>query len=159
MNHGAYYTEPDSCQSQRSRVWRLVWRNMEFVDLIQEAAKRQLSLADIALYCELFAVSTAQRLENCAIELARGYAAGSVSYEAADNLANVLFAYAAQNVAIPAVLFSVFQAFDAGEFYPDEIRSPSPEERFTRPQINAILKDYDNGNHLPACSTSGEQKL
>jgi hypothetical protein len=54
-----------------------------------------------------------------------------VSYDAGDNLANVLFAYAVQNVAIPDVLFSVFRAFDAGEFYPDEIRYPSPEERFT----------------------------
>lgn len=120
---------------------------MEFLDLIREAATRQLSLSDIALYCEVSSVPAAQRLENCALELARGYAAGSVSYEAGDNLANVLFAYAAQNVAVHAMLFSVFQAFDAGEFYPDEIRSPSPEERFTRLQINAILTAYDNGNY------------
>lgn len=119
---------------------------MEFLDLIREAATRQLSLAEIALYCEVSAEPTAQRLENCALELAREYAAGNVNYEAGDNLANVLFAYAAQNVAIPSVLFSIFQAFDAGEFYPDEIRSPSPEERFTRPQINAILTAHDNGN-------------
>ena len=132
---------------------------MEFVDLIREAAKRQLSLADIALYCDFSAVPTAQRLENCALELARGYADGSVSYEAGDNLANVLFAFSSQNVAIPAMLFSVFQAFYAGEFYPDEIRSHSPEERFTRSQINAILTDYDNGNYSPACSTPSEQKL
>jgi hypothetical protein len=119
---------------------------MEFPDLIREAATRQLSLADIALYCEVSGLPTAQRLEACALELARGYASGSVSYEAGDNLANVLFGFAAQHMAIPDLLFSVFQAFDAGEFYPDEIRSPSPEDRFTRPQIDAILAAHDNGN-------------
>jgi hypothetical protein len=65
-----------------------------------------------------------------------------VGFEAGDNLANVLFGYAAQHVAIPDLLFSVFLAFDAGEFYPDDIHSPSPEERFTRPQIRVILEAY-----------------
>lgn len=118
---------------------------MEFLDLIREVATRQLSLTDVELYCETSAVPTAQRLENCALELAREYASGRVSYEAGDNLANALFAYAAQNGALPDVLFSVFQAFDAGEFYSDDIRSPSPEERFTRPQINAISAANDSG--------------
>lgn len=119
---------------------------MEFLELIRESAKRQLSLADIALYCEVSGLPTAKRLETCALELARGYASGSVSYDAGDNLANVLFGFAAQHVVIPDLLFAVFQAFDAGEFYPDEIRAPSPEERFTRPQIKAILAAHDSCN-------------
>jgi hypothetical protein len=119
---------------------------MEFPELIREAATRQLSLTDVALYCDVARQPMTQRLETCALELARGYASGAVSYEAGDNLANVLFGFAAEHVAIPDLLFSVFQAFDAGEFYPDEIRSPSPEERFTRPQINTILAAYDSSN-------------
>ncbi|WP_070249369.1 hypothetical protein [Duganella phyllosphaerae] len=116
---------------------------MEFQELVQEAAKRMLTLDDIALYCAASKLPMGERLDGCALELARQYAAGRVDFEAGDNLVNVLFGFASQHVEIPDLLFAVFLAFDAGEFYPDEIRSPSPEERFTRPQINAALAEYD----------------
>jgi hypothetical protein len=83
-------------------------------------------------------------LDCCALELAQTYATGKVSFDAADNLANILFAFAAQRDSIPDLMMSIFLAFDAGEFYPDDIRSPSPEERFTRPQINEILRKHVN---------------
>lgn len=120
---------------------------MEFQELIQEAAKRSLTLDDIALYCAASELPMIERLDGCALELARRYASGRVDFEVGDNLANVLFGFSAQHVAIPNLLFSVFLAFDAGEFYPDAIRSPSPEERFTRPQINAALAEYDSAQN------------
>lgn len=115
---------------------------MDFRDLIQEAEHRCLSLDDVAVFCANSAQPLETTLDNCALELAKSYAAGHVSFNAGDNLANVLFAYAADHGLIPDLMFSIYLAFDAGEFFPDKVRSPSPEERFTRPQINEILKRY-----------------
>jgi len=52
---------------------------------------------------------------------------------------NDVFAYASMKTIVPQFMFSVFQAFDAGEHCPDAIRVLSPEERFTRPLIAEIL--------------------
>ena len=115
---------------------------MNFRDLMREAEHRCLFIDDVAIFCTDSAQPLETTLDYCALELAKAYAAGNVSFDAGDNLANVLFAFAADRGSIPDLMFSVYLAFDAGEFYPDEVRSPSPEERFTRSQISEILKKY-----------------
>jgi hypothetical protein len=115
---------------------------MNFCDLMQEAERRCLFPEDIEAFCADSPLPLEATLDGCALELAKSYAAGNVSFDAGDNLANVLFAFAASRDSIPELMFSVYLAFDAGEFYPDEIRTPSPEERFTRPQISEILRKY-----------------
>ncbi|WP_157178737.1 hypothetical protein [Herbaspirillum rubrisubalbicans] len=103
-----------------------------------------MSLEDIGVFCALSDLPMDVRLNNCALELAKAYADGGVNFAVGDEVANVLFGYAAQQGAISDFLFDVFLAFDAGEFYPDSMtRSPSPEERFTRSGIATILKKYD----------------
>jgi hypothetical protein len=135
--------QPEAGIAIAARNWHKI---MEFQDLINEAENRRLSLKDIAAFCSASKLPAEARLESCALVLARAYASGSVDFAIGDDLANVLFGYAAQHTAIPDLLFSVFLAFDAGEFYPDDIRSPSPEERFTRPRIRDILEAYDGGS-------------
>lgn len=113
---------------------------MDFRELMQEANIRCLVREDVAMFFQNSALPLEATLDRCALELAEAYAAGAVSFEAGDNLANLLFAVAADQGSIPDLMFSVYLAFDAGEFFPDELRSPSPEERFTRPQITEILR-------------------
>jgi hypothetical protein len=115
---------------------------MNFHDLIKEAEHRCLSLEDVATFCKDSVQPLDDTLDTCALELAKAYVAGTISFDTGDNLANVLFAFGAQQESLPELMFSVYLAFDAGEFYPDEIRSPSPEERFTRPQITEIVARY-----------------
>ena len=113
---------------------------VDFRDLIRESEHRCLSLDDIAAFCANSALPLEATLDSCALELAEAHAAGAVSFEAGDNFANLLFAFAANQGSIPDLMFSVYLAFDAGEFFPDELRTPSPEERFTRPQRAEILR-------------------
>jgi len=94
---------------------------------------------DIDAYCAGSGLTLAGALDGVARAVAHRYAAGSLVFAAADSVMNYVFAYASTKADIPAFMFSVFQAFDAGEFYPDAIRDPSPEDRFTRPQIASIL--------------------
>jgi hypothetical protein len=111
---------------------------------------------DIQAMCESVGGPIADALNRLALDLAQRYFDGRVTYSVADAVINNMHAYCTRNIAslpgrtTPEPFFTVFLAFDAGEFYPDEIRDPSPEERFTRPQIAAILSKYqiDQSGHF-----------
>ena len=101
---------------------------------------------DVHAMCASVGGSIADALNTLALDLALRYFDGKVTYPVADAVINNMHAYCTRNIAsmpnrtTPEPFFSVFLAFDAGEFYPaDGIKNPSPEERFTRPQIAAIL--------------------
>jgi hypothetical protein len=100
---------------------------------------------DVQAMCASVGGLIADALNTLARDLARRYFDGRVTYTVADAVINNMHAYCTRNIAsmpertTPEPFFSAFLAFDAGEFYPDDIRDPSPEERFTRPQIAAIL--------------------
>jgi hypothetical protein len=89
---------------------------MDHYDRIQEAEHRCFSLDDVVVCYANSAQSLKATLDNCALELAKGYVAGHVSFNASDKL--VLFAYAADHDSIPDFMFSIYLAFDAGEFFP-----------------------------------------
>jgi hypothetical protein len=108
-------------------------------EIIVAARDRKLEPQDVDAFCVAFDLSLAASLDVVARAIATRYQAGTLDYSSGDDAMNTLFAYAATQATIPGFFFSVFQAFDAGEFYPDAVREPSPEERFTRPQIRAIL--------------------
>lgn len=107
--------------------------------LLTVATERRLTSADVNAFFAAAGPDLPASLDAAARTIARRYAAGSLGYTVADHVMNHLFAAAAERGTIPDFMFSVFQAFDAGEFYPDDIRDPTPEQRFTRPQIQAIL--------------------
>ena len=100
---------------------------------------------DVDAMCASVGGEKAEALNSLALDRARRYSAGTVAYTVADAIINNIFAYCSSIIAIllgrtmPEPMFSVFLAFDAGEFSPDKILDPTPEERFTRPQIAAIL--------------------
>ncbi len=113
---------------------------MTYDDLIERAKTGPVTVAQIDAFCAHASQSIGESLNACALKLARDYSARAVDFDTADVLANALFAFAASSGAsIPDLMFSIFLAFDAGEFYPDEIRDASPEDRFTRPEIERIL--------------------
>jgi hypothetical protein len=100
---------------------------------------------DVEAMCASVGGEKSEALNSLALDLARRYLDGMVSYPVADAIMNNIFSYCTGIIeslpgrTMPEPMFSVFLAFDAGEFYPDEIRDPTPEKRFTRPLIEAIL--------------------
>lgn len=114
---------------------------MTLDQLLDAAETGRIGNAEVHAYCANSGASLADALDEAARVVATRYAAENLDFTTADHLMNELFGYAAVAGGVfPKFMFSVFQAFDAGEFYPDSIREPSPEERFTRPQIAAILE-------------------
>ena len=107
--------------------------------------ERDLTFADLDAYCALHSKGPDAALDAAALAVARKYADAALDFSVADAAANTLFAYGAGKGLTPDLMMSVFLAFDAGEFYPDNVRDPSPEARFTRPQIAAILAKYAAG--------------
>ena len=100
---------------------------------------------NVEAMCASVGGERAEALNKLALDLARRYSKGTVAYPVADAIINNMFACCSSIIAtlpgrtMPEPMFSVFLAFDAGEFSSDGIRDPTPEERFTRPQIAAIL--------------------
>jgi hypothetical protein len=80
--------------------------------------------------------------------VARHYANKDFSFDFADTVMNHLFAYVCRQETFPAVLWSIYLAFDRGEYYhPDEDHELHPSERYTRPMIAEIL-NASQGHHV-----------
>lgn len=82
-------------------------------------------------------------LNQLACHIARGYSTGTWSFADADAAMNHLWAFlCSQNdFDIPPYFYSVYEAFDAGEYYHSgDGREVSPEERYTKPLIRKILQ-------------------
>jgi hypothetical protein len=115
---------------------------MTLEELLSLADTRRILLADVDSYCEASALPRPEALNAAARAVAQRYSQGLLSFERGDAMANALYSYACMHIAefgLPAYMESVFHAFDAAEFNPEEVRGPGPEARFTRPKIAAIL--------------------
>ena len=108
-------------------------------ELLDVSSVGAISREHITAYHEASGLTLVDALDAVARSVARRYHARTLGYTKADAIMNGVFAFAATKGIIPPFMFSVFQAFDAGEFYPGTVRDPSPEELFTRPLISAIL--------------------
>ena len=87
-------------------------------------------------------------LDAVALRVAREYAAGRMSFTEGDLVANGLWQLflfrEPPPESIPDVMWNVYLAFDAGEFLdPGEPPGTDPEEKYTRPQIEAVVAQAD----------------
>ena len=85
-----------------------------------------------------------RELQNeIAVRLARSFLAGELTFEVADAAANALYSWMLDDCVergFPEPAFSIFTAFDDGEFTRDPAAG-DPVERFTRPELRRILGD------------------
>ena len=80
-----------------------------------------------------------------ALRLAFGFHSNALDFDFCDQVVNELHAVIThRNEDRPALFWSVFLAFDAGEYYRDGNRSIDPVEAYTRPQIAQIVQ-----RHIP----------
>lgn len=116
---------------------------MSLDELLNIARTRRPEAREIEAHCRARDESVSSTLDADARAVAVRYAAGEIDFNTGDSIMNAFFAYAVTQAeregGIPQDMFEVFRAFDAGEFYPDAIREPNPEERFTKPLVNAFL--------------------
>lgn len=85
-----------------------------------------------------------------ALDVAREYADGRMTYDRGNSIMNSLFQvatssdfWAVTNNEVPPILFAVYQAFDEGEYHHSkdgvDIR---PEDQYTRTLIASVLERY-----------------
>jgi hypothetical protein len=81
-----------------------------------------------------------------ALRLALGFNSNAFDFGFCDQVVNDLHAVITlRNEDRPALFWTVFLAFDAGEFYPDGNRTIDPVEAYTRPQIAQIVQKQAPG--------------
>ncbi len=90
-------------------------------------------------------VPTRSLLDSLAIRLARGFAEGELTYGLGDAIANDLYGVCIDNRIgdFPAIFWSVFEAFDAGEFHRSTDKSDDPVLEHTMPMIRDLLASID----------------
>ena len=102
-------------------------------------------------------LSVAELQNILSLEVARHFLAGEMAYEDADEIANVVYAVMVEDAvahgdgfAFPEPAFSIYEAFDAGEW--DRGDGADPVERYTRPALREILSGHHTGR---LCGTPG----
>ena len=93
--------------------------------------------------CVVHSAGMLALLDQLAGHIARGYSTGVWSFADADAAMNHLWAFlcSQKDFEIRPYFYSVYEAFDAGEYYHSgDARDVSPEERYTKPLIEEILR-------------------
>ncbi len=113
---------------------------MNVDEALKASVVRNLAFADIEALLVACPEPAREALDRLAIELASKFVFGKAEFREADDLANVMFAYATRNDLLGDTLHKVFLAFDAGEYVPDKMSAATdPISTFTRPLLAAIL--------------------
>ena len=113
---------------------------MNVNEALKSSAVRGLSCEDVEALLVACPEPPREALDRLAIELASTFVLGRASFREADDLANVMFAYATSNDVLGDVLHKVFLAFDAGEYAPaDAPLTADPVMSYTRPQLARLL--------------------
>ena len=113
---------------------------MSVDEALKACVVRNLNFADVEALLIACPEPAREALDRLAIESSSTFVLGRVAFREADELANVMFAYAARSDVLGDTLHKVFLAFDAGECVPG---SASPERdpiaTYTRPQLAKLL--------------------
>lgn len=114
---------------------------MTLDEAISVSADRDLLLDEIQALVSSQGSSSEAALNALSIDIARRYMNDDLSFELADSLMNLLWAFTIEcEDRIPSVLYSVYEAFDAGEYHHrEDAPGVDAEKKYTRPQIALIL--------------------
>ena len=108
--------------------------------LAEKSDSGDLTEADVETYATAQGVSPGQVYDALALHLATGYAQNTLTYKFCDSAINFVMGLTTYDV--PDFAWSVYSAFDEGEFYHDsDSRDIDPAEKYTRPWIEKILQE------------------
>lgn len=99
-----------------------------------------LTTEDLGQWSEQARLPLERLLDELAIEVARLFHRHEITYRVGDLMMNNLFFAATDSTIVWGDVFqSIYDAFDAGEYYHEEERNREPHEDYTRPTIAQIL--------------------
>ena len=109
-------------------------------DFIQACIHHEPSDQAMAALAARLGLTQAALIDGLAAAMATRYLQGQLDFAVADKVVNRLAGYAIRTDQIQPLMWSVYLAFDAGE-YPHHGDAPdtSPDEQHTRPQLIALL--------------------
>ncbi|MBJ6985745.1 hypothetical protein [Luteimonas sp. MC1750] len=115
--------------------------------LAEKSSVGDLTVDEVQAYASAEFLTTGQVYDALAFHLAMGYAAGALEYHFCDSAMN--FVMGLTRYEVPTFAWSVYSAFDEGEFYhAGDSQEVDPAEKYTRPWIIRILREA--GFDIPA---------
>ena len=102
-----------------------------------------LNNSDIERWCADLAISRAALYDLLALHLADGFHRNELQFEFCDSVVNAIHAVITLADEIrPAFFWSVFLAFDEGEYFHENKRDEDPVATYTRPLIAEIIRKH-----------------
>jgi hypothetical protein len=98
--------------------------------------------ADLENWSAQSTLTRNELLDSLALELALGFNENALDFDFCDRLVNELFGAVNLQEDEPNLFWSVFLAFDAGEFYCDKDQRIHPVDRYARPRIAEIVREH-----------------
>ena len=109
---------------------------------IAVCAERFMSIPEVEALCAQLGSKDAHPLDALALDIAQRYMGGTLSFEVADTFMNSIWSYSCSRAEIPALMYSIYQAFDAGEYrHRNDPEGTDSEIKYTRPELARILHE------------------
>ncbi len=109
------------------------------------AVEGGLNLSDLDSRCAQNGLSVVDLLNELSIVLAKQFIDGALSFEFCDQAMNGIFGLIvelAMEASTPEPAFSIYQAFDGGEYIrPEDAPNIVPWDKYTRPALLEILRN------------------
>ncbi|MBV4473428.1 hypothetical protein N8H74_04800 [Pseudomonas sp. B2M1-30] len=119
--------------------------NLNYVLAVIESAPN----TELGVMCEHLQIDSRDLLNQLAISVARLFITGSRDFHSCDEVMNTVISDIvdlSMHADMPLPAFSIYQAFDAGEYWhSDDDRDVFPWEKWTRPELERILREVDDG--------------
>ena len=115
----------------------------ELNELSETAETYGLTLGDLLPICERFSVAPKDVLNELSIAVAEGYLDGSLTYEFCDGVMNgIINAVVEVSVTddMPQPAFSLYQAFDQGEWFRSDDPPVTAGGKYTKPVVVEIMR-------------------
>ncbi|TDK31886.1 hypothetical protein E2F50_19710 [Rhizobium deserti] len=117
----------------------------DFLEFAINKSPIRLTLDDIARWAGEF--SHWDFYNSAALEIAKGYHRGELSYTFCDGVINDLWSgvqkgFGPDKNEMPEPFFEVYEAFDAGEYYRKPDKSDDPVAEFTDPAIAELATRF-----------------
>lgn len=120
-------------------------------DIIARATESAIDRVQVQAFCQKEGVSLDDLYNRVAVTIARRFHDGMMSYEDADAAMNRIWGMVIEDTVrfgdgfeLPEPAFSVYEAFDAGEY--DHGDGADPVEKYTRPLVAKIIGDASHGH-------------
>jgi tRNA A37 threonylcarbamoyltransferase TsaD len=113
-------------------------------ELMRKAADAPFSREDIDTACLDLNLAVGELFDAISRRIVEGYTSGELSFSFCDTVMNHVYSF--QRLVHDMVSdysYSVFQAFDEGEYqHPDDPADSSPEDLYTKPMIAEIAANH-----------------